>query len=578
MAKGSQPPRAKSRSLGAALKYFLDRRVLVMLGLGFSAGLPYMLVFDTLSAWLREANLSLEVIGFFSLATIASSFKFLWAPLIDRTTVPLLTPRLGHRRSWMIVAQLAIVLGLWLIAGSNPANNLGLVALFAVLTGFASATQDIVVDAWRIEAAEQERQGAMAAAYQWGYRIAQIVAGAIALLLAQYYGWAISYTVMAALMAIGIVSVLFAPAEHAHAIRHVPMDGIAHRPWWERAEWLIRLAIVVLGALFLGTGLSGKADVIGIVAKPMVGAAGMGELAGWLASNPLGLLLQLGFIGVGFAIVALAALPVPGIKTRPGAFLFHALGDPLRDFFARQKGSASLILALICVYRLSESVLNIMNPFYLDLGFSLADIAEVRKLFGVVATMIGVAAGGLAVAQFGLVRSLVIGAFAQPVSHAGFIWLATRGHHIGALFTAIGLDNVASGFAGTCLIAYMSSLTSEGFTATQYALFSSLYSLPGKIIASQSGRLVEASARNIDAGGLFGVLKGLFGSLPGESYASGAAKLGVSAAALGGGYLVFFFYSGLIGVLGILLAILIGRRKNATQDNQAFEPAPQRTG
>src|SRR5215510_3892898 len=223
-------PDKKNKSLLSALAFFGDRRALVMLALGFAAGLPYLLVFDTLSAWLRVANLSLETIGYFSLATIASSLKFLWAPLIDRTNVPVLTATLGHRRSWMLVAQAAIIVGLWLIAGSNPAENLNLVAVFAVCVGFASATQDIVVDAWRIEAAEQERQGMMAAAYQWGYRIAQIIAGWLALTLADMYGWALSYTVMAALMAIGIAAVLLAPSEQAHTVRHVPTDGVTRRP------------------------------------------------------------------------------------------------------------------------------------------------------------------------------------------------------------------------------------------------------------------------------------------------------------------------------------------------------------
>src|SRR5262245_4986545 len=234
------------KSVLSALAFFGDRRALVMLALGFSAGLPYLLVFDTLSAWLRVANLSIEVIGFFSLATIASSLKFLWAPLIDRANVPGLTKRLGHRRSWMLIAQLAIIVGLWLIAGSNPAENLALVAVFAVLVGFSSATQDIVIDAWRIEAAEQERQGMMAAAYQWGYRIAMIVAGWLALTLADLYGWALSYTVMAAMMAIGVAAVLLAPREQAHTIRHVPTDGVTRRPPLEAIEWLLRIALFVL--------------------------------------------------------------------------------------------------------------------------------------------------------------------------------------------------------------------------------------------------------------------------------------------------------------------------------------------
>lgn len=548
------------QSVLSALAFLGDRRALVMLALGFSAGLPYLLVFDTLSAWLRVANLSIEVIGYFSLATIASSLKFLWAPLIDRASIPGLTAALGHRRSWMLISQIAIIVGLWLIAGSDPASNLGLVALFAVLVGFSSATQDIVIDAWRIEAAEQERQGMMAAAYQWGYRIAQIIAGALALWLADLFGWALSYTVMAALMAIGVGAVLLAPREQAHTIRHVPTDGIPRRPSLETMEWAIRLALMVLAAIMIGLGLTGNGPFLGFLTAPLLGADASAAFVAAFTARPDGIWLQLPFVLGGFILLVVTTLPLPGFKTWPGAYLSHLLGDPLRDFFRRYRGSATLILALICVYRLAESVLNIMNPFYLDLGFSLTEIAEVRKLFGVVATLIGVSAGGVAIVRFGLMRSLVVGAFAQPISHVGFIWLATEGHHMPALFVAIGLDNIASGFAGTCLIAYMSSLTSVGFTASQYALFSSLYSLLGKIIASQSGRIVESSAVATDAGGMFGALKGLFQHLPGDAYTR-AADLGVSAPALGVGYVVFFIYSALIGVAGVVLAIVIAARR-----------------
>ncbi len=198
----------------SALRVYAERPALVMIALGFSAGLPYFLIFDTLSAWLRASGLSLEVIGFFSLVTLVSTFKFLWAPLVDRLQVPMLTGWLGHRRSWMIVCQATIVLGLWLVAGGDPTRSLGTIAFFAVLVGFAAATQDIAIDAWRIEAAAMPKQGAMAAAYQWGYRIATIVAGAVPLLLAESYGWNFSYAVMAGLMAGGVPGVLAAPAEN----------------------------------------------------------------------------------------------------------------------------------------------------------------------------------------------------------------------------------------------------------------------------------------------------------------------------------------------------------------------------
>mgnify|MGYP003344222447 CR=1 FL=1 len=196
------------RTFLAALAVYLERRALVMLALGFSAGLPFLLIFDTLSAWLRDAGLSLEVIGVFSLATLVYSFKFLWAPLIDRTSVPILDRWLGHRRAWMLVCQVLITLGLWSVAGGNPTTQLGTMAFFAIFVGFASATQDVVIDAWRIEAAEVSKQGAMAAAYQWGYRVAMIVAGAVPLLLAQAYSWNLSYAVMAGLMGVGMLAVL----------------------------------------------------------------------------------------------------------------------------------------------------------------------------------------------------------------------------------------------------------------------------------------------------------------------------------------------------------------------------------
>ena len=209
----SMPANAPARKSDwrSALAAFVERRSLVMMALGFSAGLPFLLIFDTLSAWLRAVGLTLEVIGFFSLATLVYSFKFLWAPLIDRTRVPFLTGWLGHRRSWMLVCQALITLGLWLVAGSDPLTGLARMALFAVLVGFASATQDIAIDAWRIEAADESRQGVMAGAYQWGYRIAMIVAGAVPLLLAESYGWRLSYAAMAGLMIVGVVATLAAP-------------------------------------------------------------------------------------------------------------------------------------------------------------------------------------------------------------------------------------------------------------------------------------------------------------------------------------------------------------------------------
>jgi PAT family beta-lactamase induction signal transducer AmpG len=264
---------------------------------------------------------------------------------------------------------------------------------------------------------------------------------------------------------------------------------------------------------------------------------------------------------IGIAVIAVAASPLPGLRTRPGAYLSSALGDPLRDFLARHRSAGGLILALICLYRVPDFVLNIMNPFYLDIGYTLIEIAEVRKIFGILMTMFGVFAAGLAVARYGLMRVMVVGAFAGPVSNLLFIWLALEDHNLWVLFAAIGLDNVAGAFAGTCLIAYMSSLTSTSFTATQYALFSALYAIPGRLIASQSGRIVETSARLADSGGVFAGVKNLVAAQAPENFVGALEKSGVTPAALGTGYMVFFVYSALLGIFAIVLSIAVLRRQ-----------------
>ena len=559
----SQDPETKAPAGGlGGLAVYGERRVFIMLLLGFSAGLPFLLIFDTLSAWLREDGLSLEVIGFFGLATLSYTLKFIWAPLIDRTTIPFLTPLLGHRRSWMVVTQAAVVFGLWSISGQNPSTSLASVALFAVLTGVFGATQDIVIDAWRIEVADDSRHGAMAAAYQLGYRFAQILAGALPLVLADLYSWNISYAVMAALMGIGILAAVFAPREKAHAIRPIPVGDLPSRPPLEVLEWVVRLVLILIAALIIGSGLTGRADlmtgVLGVLGQSEAGGEAL--KAAW-AAKPDGVYLQVAATFGGLALMVLACWPIPRVPTRPGAYLAGSFGEPLKDFYRRFAGVATLILALICVYRLADFVLNIMNPFYLDLGFDKTEVAEVRKVFGVFATTFGVFAAGWAVARLGLIRTMVIGAFMSPLSNLVFAWLAVQGPDLGALFIAIGVDNAATGFAGTALIAYMSSLTSLGFTATQYALFSSLYGLPGKLIASQSGRIVEGSARAAEGGGVFAPLKRLFAQLPAGSLVEGAAASGVTPAALGAGYVVFFLYSTVIGVFAILLAFYVAARQ-----------------
>ena len=464
------PPHPRT---AGALQVFLRRRTLVMLGLGFSSGLPYLLIFDTLSAWLREAGLPLSTISAFVLTTFVYTFKFVWAPLVDQISPPGLTHWLGRRRAWMLLAQLTAMAGLFAIAAGDPVRHLGWLAAAAVFTGVCSATQDIVIDAWRIEVTEVEAQGVMAAAYQWGFRLAMIGAGVIPLVLAESRGWPFAYTVMAALMLVGLASTLAAPA---------PATDVAR----ERR---------------------------------------------------------------------------PARRIGLAAHLRQAVLDPFADFFRRFGGAGALILALICFYRLSDFSLTIMNPFYLDLGFSKVEIAEVRKVFGVVMTMAGVFGGGWAVARFGLLRCLVVGAAASPATHLAYAWLATRGPDPSALMTAIALDNLAEGFAGTCLIAYMSSLTTRGSTATQYALFSSLYALPGKVLGASSGRIIEGIARAAAPGHPLAPWTRLFSRLPPRSFAAGAAKLGLPPDALATGYAGFFFYAFTLGFIGIALAMVVALKR-----------------
>ncbi|MGO4570522.1 AmpG family muropeptide MFS transporter [Microvirga sp. 2TAF3] len=373
-----------------------DGRVALMLPLGFSSGLPFLLVFSTLSAWLREAGISRTEIGMLSWVALAYSFKFLWAPIVDRYDVPFLARLLGRRRGWMALSQIVTALGLIGIAASDPQMSLMLTIVSALLVAFASATQDVVIDGWRIDAASTERQGMMAASLQLGYRLALICAGAGALYIAEFVNWRSAYLAMAALMSVGLIGTLLAPQVNEGSAR-------------ER-------------------------------------------------------------------------LPFAA-----------AIIEPLANLFQRKGLILIPILALVACFRLPDFVAGVMaNPLYIDLGFSKADIANVSKLYGVWVGIAGAFAGGLALTRLGLWWTLFIGAFIAASSNLMFSWLAMEGARMDLLILAISVDNFASGFAGSALVAYMSGLTAPGFAATQYALLSSLYALPGKLIGGASGAVVDA--------------------------------------------------------------------------------------
>jgi PAT family beta-lactamase induction signal transducer AmpG len=395
----------------ASFKVYLEPASLRMLSLGFSAGLPLLLVLGTLSFWLREAGVDRTTIGYLSWVGLAYAFKWVWAPLVDRMPIPLLTTWLGRRRSWLLLAQLGIMAGLVAMSFNDPRVALQPVVWGALAVAVGSATQDIALDAFRIESAGSERQAALAAAYQTGYRLAMIWAGAGVLWLAaraevagvanyQHGAWQRAYLVMAASMLLGVLTVLFSsePAPRARA----------------------------------------KASSV-------------------------------------------------------RAWLHSALIEPFADFLRRYGKQAALILALIAVYRISDVVMGIMaNPFYVDMGYSKDEVAAVTKIYGVLMTLAGAFVGGAMALRWGVMRVLMLGAILSAASNLLFAWLGSRGHDVTALIFVISADNLSSGIASGAFIAYMSSLTNIQYSATQYAIFSSMMLLAPKFLAGYSGRYVDA--------------------------------------------------------------------------------------
>jgi PAT family beta-lactamase induction signal transducer AmpG len=430
----------KRKGWREALAAYRDRRVLAMLFLGYSAGLPFLLVFGTLSTWLREVGVSRTTIGFLVLTTFAYSLKFAWAPFVDRLPLPYLDRRFGRRRAWMLLAQCTIATGLVGIAFTDPASSLVFVAIFAVITAFGSATQDIAIDAFRIESAPLELQGSAAGAYQLGYRLALLTAGAGALKVAYFANWTAAYLTMAALVTVGMVTVF-----------------LVREP--ERAP----------------------------------DAAGMAALSAQMAQR--------------------------GPLARAGAWIMVAVVGPFMDFFGRHGWFALLILLFIGSYRLTDITMGVMaNPFYIDVGFTKSEIAEVSGFYGVWVGIAGALLGGVVVAHWGLMRPLVVCAVLAAASNLLFYIVAVDGREIldlgacrdslclpdnplavrrgdiGLLYMTISAENLVGGATGTVLIAYLSSLTNAAYTATQYALFGSLWSFVGKIVASTSGWIIDETS------------------------------------------------------------------------------------
>ena len=398
------------RSWSQAFKVYAQPTSLRMLALGFSAGLPLLLVLGTLSFWLREADIDRTTIGFLSWVGLAYAFKWVWSPLVDRLPLPALTRMLGRRRSWLLFSQLLIVAGLLGMSFMDPKQSLQPLVWCALLVAFGSATQDIALDAYRIESAKVDDQAALAATYQTGYRLAMIWAGAGVLwVAAQVQGdvqgymvqaWHVAYTAMAASMLVGMVTVLFSPEPEARPIA----------PARNAAEW-------IKGALIA----------------------------------------------------------------------------PFADFIGRYRWQALLLLALIGLYRVSDVVMGIMaNPFYVDMGYTKEEVAAVTKVFGVIMTLLGGFVGGTMAVRWGVMRVLMLGAVLSAGTNMLFAWLATRGHDVSALVWVVSADNLAGGIASAAFIAYLSGLTNVQYSATQYALFSSMMLLAPKWLAGFSGVFVDA--------------------------------------------------------------------------------------
>jgi len=469
---------------------WLHPRVITMLFLGFSAGIPILLIFSTLSAWLREAGVERAAVTFFSWAALGYSFKFVWAPLIDRMPLPLLTRLLGRRRGWMIVSQVTIIGAIIWMASVDPSlsqTHLAAMAFAAILLGFSSATQDIVIDAFRIECVEEEMQAMLSATYIAGYRIGMLVAGAGSLALAAYLGstmeayhyraWQLTYYGVACCMLVGIVTTLVTPEPNR--------DDIPRQLTYSTREYLrfflLFLCVVISFVLLFFYGGSLTTPIKGIVKEYSPLSAGL-----------IGFLVESGrlFLSLVGALLVARVLVLLNLVDRQ--MVEDTYVNPVKDFFTRYGSrTALLLLLLVGFYRVSDIVLGVISTvFYLDIGFSKMEIAAIVKTFGLLMTIVGGFLGGMLTIRFGVLRILLAGAVLSAATNILFMVLAGSGPDPLLLKVVIGADNLAAGLASAAFVAFLSSLTSISFTAVQYAVFSSIMSLFPKLIGGYSGTIV----------------------------------------------------------------------------------------
>ena len=474
----------------ATLADYLQPQVATLAFLGFSCGLPPLLIFATLSLWLREAGVERATVTYFAWAALGYSFKFVWAPLIDKLPLPVLAKRLGQRRSWLLVAQLAVIAAIALMAFSDPATSAGLTMMVfgAVALGFSSATQDVVVDAYRIEAADESLQALLASAYVAGYRGGMVVAGAFALYLAAglgtaadnyvYDAWRWTYLCMAATMLVGVATTLVI-VEPVRRQASSYFHGTA-----DYARFLLLFAAVVATFVAVLATSWGHADGM---------ATWLADQAGLHAAVAL-FLVQALLFGAALAPAAVVARLCLALGLVRRDMVQETYVAPVADFFRRYGRRAALaILLLVGFYRVSDIVLGVIaNVFYFDMGYSKEQIATASKLFGIWMTILGGFLGGALALRFGTMRVLMLGAVLTVATNLLFIALAASPGNVPLLYAVIGADNITAGLASAAFIAYLSSLTNLSFTAVQYAIFSSLMTLFPKLLGGFSGQVVDA--------------------------------------------------------------------------------------
>ncbi|WP_300380455.1 hypothetical protein [Henriciella sp.] len=580
------------RSLKETLRQFAQPKIAMMLVLGFTAGLPFLLYFSTLSVWLKESQVDEALIGFFSWFGLAYSFKFVWAPLVDRFDPPGLARIFGRRRAWIFVAQIGVALAMVGIGFSNPAGSLAATALFSFLMAFSSATQDIGIDAWRIEAAaNDDEQATLAAAYQYGYKVGMVISGGVALVIAGVANFPVAYWAMAATMGLG--ALVFAIWDRRFGIQSAAAAGVLllgigmasafgsfagifedGNVWHillSAVSWLLYTisAFAALGFVYavvqalrdrpegseFSTGglLVGLGFAVGCFALIALVAALIGFLLPKLLTLA-GIEMSRGDVAtlaiyIAAAPILLCAVSIPFIRRLKAESLAKkspALA-PFLDFFWRHGWIALLILLFVSSYRLSDIVMGVMaKPAYTHMGYSPADIGVISGTYGPWIIFIGVALAGVSALKFGLRTSLIIGAIVSVLGNLTFSWLVMQpSDTLLPLFIAVTADNIAGGFAGTVFVAFMSTMVSKSFAGTQYAIFSSIYSLGPKLVAGTSGVMVTA-------------------------FSGGAGDEATIS-----GYSTFFLVAAILGTPAILLSWFSTRMKPDRES--VFEHAPPAT-